>query len=424
MAQNGLMDFPAKRSRFLFRLILIFLLAFLCENAFADGKFKTSDFYDAWKNLLELSPPSAELQDDGQRIQALKAFIAAVAEFKRTDSYAFEIDGSKSELAILVDKIDALSLQALDAAQNNDGVLYEKTFDSLSQSMTDFFILTIESDRLYILPFVELVALLSLLIVIAVFAIALYLQNKKKIDALAEKQRHEKLVTATIASVQENERSRISRDLHDTITQDIRTELLLLRSLEKSQGLSAEDFTSLKKIRGIGEANLRNIRNIIRNLTPPEIESADFVTLLSEFAQGITEFSCLECKFYAQSQELCKTLSEFQKLHIFRIVQEAVNNAVKHSGADEISIFVREEDSDPRKDANGNAKSKLVFLVSDDGCGMESQEEKPVSVIGGNEKGTHLGLRGMKSRAELLGADLIIKSSAEMGTQVKLIVNV
>ena len=118
---------------------------------------------------------------------------------------------------------------------------------------------------------------------------------------------------------------------------------------------------------------------------------------------------CVE--FYAEDPSLFAKLNTEQKLHVFRIVQESVNNALKHSKASEISVILREESG-----AKNPGQRRLLFLVSDDGIGI-SEQKAPDDVISQN---THLGLKGMKSRAELLGAKLEIKSDKETGTQIKL----
>ena len=87
-------------------------------------------------------------------------------------------------------------------------------------------------------------------------------------------------------------------------------------------------------------------------------------------------------------------------------MQESLTNAIKHSGASELSLIVREE--------NGN----LIFLISDDGRGFSENDKKDNF----SEESTHLGLKGMKSRAEILGAELIVNSNSESGTQVRLTV--
>ena len=87
-------------------------------------------------------------------------------------------------------------------------------------------------------------------------------------------------------------------------------------------------------------------------------------------------------------------------------MQESLTNAIKHSGASELSLIVREE--------NGS----LIFLISDDGRGFSENDKKDNF----SEESTHLGLKGMKSRAEILGAELIVNSNSESGTQVRLTV--
>ena len=292
--------------------------------------------------------------------------------------------------------------------------LWIPEFKELNSIMTQFFISTIENDKRYVLPFVQLLTILSISILISAFILAIYLRNKRKINLLTEKYKQEQLGTKTITQVQENERTRISRDLHDTITQDIRAELLLVHKLQRSTALSDYDSSLLQRIRKIGEGNLLNIRSIIRNLTPPEIENADFISLLTEFASNTQEKSGMEIKFYAENSPLFKKLKSLEKLHIFRIIQEAVNNAIKHSGASEIGIFARENFDEENKSMG------LVFLISDDGKGMDTNQNKEKSSENLLENSTHLGIMGMKSRAGILGAELTIKSSGETGTQIKL----
>lgn len=100
--------------------------------------------------------------------------------------------------------------------------------------MNSFMILTIRLDREYFIPFIE----------------------------------------STISHIQENERSRISRDLHDTVTQDTRASLLLVHKLQRMDGLSENQKFLIQNIRTLEETNLRNIKSTIKNLTPPEIEIA------------------------------------------------------------------------------------------------------------------------------------------------------
>lgn len=275
--------------------------------------------------------------------------------------------------------------------------------------------------NLAVFQFIELLSIISFLCLTFVLFLLSYIKNKDKNRSLEEQNKKERLVTETITQVQENERSRISRDLHDTVTQDIRTALLYTHKLNESKDLSEEQKNLLQKIQKIEEENLKNIRNIIRNLTPSEIESASITQLLSELCENTNESGGIECKFYAETSELLAKITTEQKLHIFRIVQESINNAIKHSKASEISVIMREENS-----ANSDYQRGLLFLVSDDGIGMsettkanvkENEDKVSEDIISEN---THLGIKGMKSRAALLNASLEIKSDTETGTRIKL----
>lgn len=274
---------------------------------------------------------------------------------------------------------------------------------------------------LAVFQFIELLTIISVLSIVFIIFLLLFIKNNEKSKRLEEQNKEERLMFETITNVQESERNRISHDLHDTVTQDIRTALLFVNKIQNSKDfaqLTEEQKSLLDKVHQIEEQNLKNIRSIIRNLTPPEIESANIVQLISEFCVNVSESCGIPCKNYAEKSELYNKLTEEQKLHVFRIVQESVNNAVKHSGASEISVIVREE--------SGDEKNRLVFLISDDGSGFGAETDvvTGVQLAGASEvlvsSGTHLGLRGMKSRATLLGAELQIKSDAESGTQVKL----
>ena len=276
-----------------------------------------------------------------------------------------------------------------------------------------------------VFQFVELLSIISFLCIAFVLFLLSYIRGREKNRTLEEQNKKERLVTETITQVQENERSRISRDLHDTVTQDIRTALIYMHQLMDSSELSDEQKALLDKIQNIEEQNLKNIRNIIRNLTPSQIESASITQLLTELCENINQADGLECKLYAQDTPLFNKITTEQKLHIFRIIQESITNAVKHSGASEISVIAREE-----KDIKENTAG-LLFMISDDGVGFSGNDSgadsigpSPAPAEDVISQSTHLGIKGMKSRATLLGARLDIKSDNETGTQVKLFLKV
>lgn len=211
--------------------------------------------------------------------------------------------------------------------------------------------------------------------------------------------------------VQEEERKRLSRELHDTVTQDIRTSLLYVRDLMEKENIHDQEGKELaSKIEQLESQNLINIRNIIRNLTPPEIENSDLRNLLNEYSCSITKSSGIKCTFFAEDDIDFKRFNNVQKLNIFRIIQEAVNNSIKHADATEINLLVRKKSS---------SSQTLIFFISDDGQGFNSSKNKFSDTEDLLAQSTHLGLAGMNNRAQLINAKLDIYSDEDCGTEIR-----
>ena len=171
-------------------------------------------------------------------------------------------------------------------------------------------------------------------------------------------------------------------------------------NIEKIQDLF-ESILSLKK------TSLKNMTSIVRNLVPLEITSEKYKQTLNDLVNKFTKDWGIPCNFYAPTEALLEQLSDTQKIHIYRIIQEAMTNAAKHAKAEEIVVAVRE---DTKSEPN-----KIFFFITDDGCGMDMNKEdfNP-------EMSTNLGLKGMYARSQIINANLDISSDEETGTQVTL----
>ena len=430
------------KTKRLFIFVLFFLFSVSCREASAGEKGSEIRLVDSWKSFFlsyraDLGNSLSVADVSAGTVNKLESLVYELSLVNDADFYMAESGAVVSGAALSIKNAYVHAKNALESVAVPEK--FRQECFMLIYFMNDYLLCTVESNRTYLFQFVELLTIISLLSVTFVFGGIAWVKNRHKMETLAEQYRQEHLVTATITKVQESERNRISHDLHDTVTQDIRTALMFVHKLDNSDSLTEEQRAIVSKIKQLDEQNMRNIRNIIRNLTPPEIETSNFMTLLAEFSSGIEESNGIPCKFYAEESRLYEKLTADQKLHVFRIVQEGVNNAVKHSGASEISVIVREEcgaadsgkssSADDEKQLSG---SRLVFIVSDDGCGIAASkrnEAVPADAAEKNNKddivsvlrgGTHLGLSGMKSRATMLGATLEIKSDSEIGTLIKL----
>ena len=204
----------------------------------------------------------------------------------------------------------------------------------------------------------------------------------------------------TIVSIQENERNRMYRELHDTVAQDIRATALFSKQLGNQTGVPKEVSELTKKISMLCQQSLNSMYATIADLAPPELDG-NFSDALDMLCTNHRRLTGIPCKRHIDNgaAERLSALDADKKLHVYRIVQEALQNAAKHAHPSECSLIVNATDE------------KVSLFVTDDGTGFSPGTAKARRTF---------GISGMKSRAELVGAVLSINSSEEGGTEVKL----
>ena len=204
----------------------------------------------------------------------------------------------------------------------------------------------------------------------------------------------------TIVSIQENERNRMYRELHDTVAQDIRATALFSKQLGNQTGVPKEVSELTKKISMLCQQSLNSMYATIADLAPPELDG-NFSDALDMLCTNHHRLTGIPCKRHIDNgaAKRLSALNADKKLHVYRIVQEALQNAAKHAHPSECSLIVNATDE------------KVSLFVTDDGTGFSPGTAKARRTF---------GISGMKSRAELVGAVLSINSSEEGGTEVKL----
>ena len=200
----------------------------------------------------------------------------------------------------------------------------------------------------------------------------------------------------TLASLQE--RQRLARELHDSVSQALygialgaRTARTLLdRTCDGEASSLAEP---LDYVLSLAEAGLAEMRALIFELRPESLELEGLSMALSKQAAALAARYMIQVK-----TELCDEPQTNLSIKeaFYRVAQEAFNNIVKHSGASEVKL---------RMQCNG---SELLLVVEDNGQGFDPSGEFP----------GHLGLRSMSERMEKLGGQLVIESSPGNGTRV------
>ena len=251
------------------------------------------------------------------------------------------------------------------------------------------------SEENQIITIVVIGVLLLLLMAVALL-LFFFLSRKKIIEKELEKKSDEiahqkELIQATILT-QENERKRISQDLHDDISSKLNV-IHLNSNLLLDGNLSKEECAEVNKSNiDITNRTLQSARKIAHDLLPPILEKFGLQSAIEELADDFN--TCKEVLISYQLKYPKNHLNKTEKLHLFRILQELINNSIRHGKAKNINLVLEVNDS------------KLHLCYVDDGIGFDLKMAQL-------QKG--LGLKNIESRVELLNGTLKIESKIKKG---------
>ena len=211
-------------------------------------------------------------------------------------------------------------------------------------------------------------------------------------EELAERRRLEKEILA----VSENERQRICRDLHDNLCQHLTGVAMAAQNVEQDLRAVGNEKTAddVQRLVELLEKGIVSARDIARGLAPMHLESGELTAALEELASTTINQHGIDCSFDHDGS--VRMENPASSIHLYRIAQESVTNAVRHSRARHIAIRLAELDD------------QVILTIKDDGCGLT---DPPLATKGA-------GLRIMKHRASLIGAGFSIQSHPECGTIV------
>lgn len=214
-------------------------------------------------------------------------------------------------------------------------------------------------------------------------------------EEMAERERLEKENIA----ISERERQSIGHDLHDSLCQHLTGTAMAGQVVgEKLAAQALPEAADLETVVSLIEEGITMARNIARGLSPVEFEAHGLMDAFRELAESLSARFKVRCKFECEGEVLVD--DGVTAVHLYRIVQEATSNAIRHGRAKQIRISFA---------LIGQA---IYLMVRDDGCGIPS-------VISNEHQG--MGLRIMKQRSKMIGADFSIKPDPEGGTLVQCI---
>ena len=211
-------------------------------------------------------------------------------------------------------------------------------------------------------------------------------------EEILQRMRLEKEMT----EVTERERRRLGHDLHDSLCQHLTGVALTAQVLQsKLAGKQSEDAAEAGKLVGLIEEGIDLTRSLARGLFSPDLEGSGLAVALEGLAHNTQERTGVSCEFHHNDEEHGLPGDAALLTQLYRIAQEAVANAVKHSGATRIVIEL------------DGAGDEIHLNIFDDGVGFNSATET---------KG--LGLKMMKNGADLIGAKFAVSARNPVGTTV------
>jgi signal transduction histidine kinase/ligand-binding sensor domain-containing protein len=233
--------------------------------------------------------------------------------------------------------------------------------------------------------------------VLAVAAVALFLY-RRRIGKLERARAAQETFSKQLIESQETERKRIAAELHDSLGQ----ELLIIKNRAalglKLLGDADRAREQIEQIAGTASQAITEVRQIAYNLRPYHLDEIGLSQSLEELIERAT--NAYPIRFASDIDNIDDLLPKEAAINLYRIVQESLNNIVKHSGASEAKLLVRRN------------SREIEVVVEDNGRGFSDTT--------GTSRKPGFGLTGLAERARILGGTLSINSLPDRGTTVRL----
>jgi signal transduction histidine kinase len=198
-----------------------------------------------------------------------------------------------------------------------------------------------------------------------------------------------------LVELQEEERRSIARELHDEAGQLLASLLFTLKMLQERAADPQTVAEEVERLIGLAEGAMENLHRLAVRLRPASLDQLGLEAALRQQCDVLNGHNGLEVAFAALGPE--RRLSPETETALYRIVQEALTNAVRHAGAGRIDVLL-----DRRSDG-------IRVLVRDDGAGFDPEAVSPERC---------LGLLGMQERAGAVGGELVVEATPRAGTLV------
>ncbi len=207
-------------------------------------------------------------------------------------------------------------------------------------------------------------------------------------------------LSARLATVQEDERRAISRELHDEVGQALTAIRVELGLVQRTPGLPAIATARLEDARVMAEDSLKTIRDLSHLLHPAILDDLGLTAALANHLEGFTKRHGIKTELL--HEQMSQRLAPELEVALYRIVQEALTNVSKHAHASICRVYLQ------------GLTTTVVVTIEDDGSGFD------VGAVERLEHAPGLGLIGMRERVQQLGGTFRIETAPGQGTRLTL----
>lgn len=229
--------------------------------------------------------------------------------------------------------------------------------------------------------------------------------NAGNIAATVDELSKKHYLSIKIIEAQEDERSRVARDMHDGPAQSLANVIVKAELCEKLLDMDKERAKNeLQNLKGVIRGTLKDVRKIIYDLRPMSLDDLGLIPTLERYISIFEEDTGIKVtlKIYGSFNDLESAI----QIAIFRITQESLSNIRKHSKAKSTTIIIEK------------SLTKINLSIIDDGIGFNPDDYKK----GFNSVSSGFGLMNIKERVDLLNGNLHITSSSNLGTKISLFI--
>ncbi|NLC11288.1 MAG: histidine kinase [Firmicutes bacterium] len=231
-------------------------------------------------------------------------------------------------------------------------------------------------------------------------ALNFLLGNLKEMGTKLEEIQQKQQLGMRIIKAQEEERRRVAREIHDGPAQSMANVVLRVEICEKLLKIKPEEVKKeLSELKGLVKESLQDVRKIIFDLRPMVLDDLGLVPALKRYIAELQE----RCSLHIDFQVLGNTnerLSGTLEIALFRIIQEALNNVIKHAQAKTVEVYLEQ------------AQTQVNLRIKDDGCGFDLEK------VLNNSNSDSYGLIGIRERVELLEGNFKILTAPGKGTNL------